>query len=82
MAKSEISLIRVGFYNWKNGAKRIHDHSVSVAHQAAAQYVSLQSKTSVLAKVSTLVAKQQSAHRQSVIAELNSIVYLMRQGWL
>lgn len=69
-----------GFSYWKEGATKIYEHSLSNAHRAAAEFVAQKSKASVATQLSTQVAKDQETNRKRLIAEINAIVFLMRQG--
>jgi Domain of unknown function (DUF4371) len=74
------SFIDKGFSNWKDGATRIHEHSLSMSHRAAASFAAQKNQVSVAAQLNTQMANDQEACRKRLIAELNVIIFLMRQG--
>jgi len=80
MAKSESAFTEKGFNNWKEGYGRITDHSASTAHGAAAMFVAQKTKPSVAAQINTQLAAEQEKCRKRLLAEINSIMFLMRQG--
>lgn len=69
-----------GFNYWKEGATKIYEHSLSKSHRAAANFVAQKNRTSVAAQLNTQLLKDQEVCRKRLVAELNVIVFLMRQG--
>lgn len=69
-----------GFSNWKDGATKIYEHSLSMSHRAAASFAAQKNQMSIAAQLNTQLAKDQEACRKRLTTELNVIIFLMRQG--
>jgi hypothetical protein len=80
MSKSDSSFTNTGFNNWKDGASKLEEHALSSAHAAAVDFMAQKNKPSVAAQVSTQLAHDQEQNRRRLIAELQCIMFLMRQG--
>lgn len=78
--KAESAFVDKGFNNWKDGSKRLDEHAASSSHRAAAEYVSNIDKPSIASQLSSQLAKEQQVNRDRLIVQLNSLIFLMRQG--
>jgi hypothetical protein len=80
MRKCEAAFTEKGFNNWKDGSRRIAEHSASAAHNSAATFIAQKAKPSVASQINTQLANDQEQNRKRLLTEINSIRFLMRQG--
>ena len=78
--KVESAFVDKGFNNWKDGSQKLDEHVASSSHRAAAEYVSNRNKPSVATQLSCQLAKAQHVNRNRLVIQLNSLMFLMRQG--
>lgn len=68
-----------GFCNWKKGMERLADHDESDNHKSAMRHARRNQPT-VECQIDDQVKEQQNLRRQGLIAHLNTLKTLLRQG--
>ena len=68
-----------GFCNWKKGVERLMDHNQSENHKNARKQ-KISSQPTVDCQIDSQVKEQQHLRRQGLVAHLNTLKTLLRQG--
>ena len=80
MVYSEKAFIKDGFDNWKNGVFILKTHNECESHKAAIAHIAAQSAIPVNEQISVFEAKTKERRRNSLIVEIKTIIFLMKQG--
>ena len=68
-----------GFCNWKKGVERLKDHSQSENHKNATKQ-KISGQPTVVCQIDSQVKEQQRLRQQGLVAHLNTLKTLLRQG--
>ncbi len=74
------SFITDGFCDWKNARTRFKYHESSKIHSDSIYVVNQQTKPTVIAQLISTTKRQQEQHQKSLLIQISSLIYLLRQG--
>ncbi|CAF4566967.1 unnamed protein product [Rotaria socialis] len=74
------SFITDGFCDWKNARERFKYHESSKIHSDSIYVINQQTKPTVIAQLISRTKRQQEQHRESLLIQISSLIYLLRQG--
>ncbi|CAF3555536.1 unnamed protein product, partial [Rotaria socialis] len=69
-----------GFCDWKNARERFKYHESSKIHSDSIYVINQQTKPTVIAQLISRTKRQQEQHRESLLIQISSLIYLLRQG--